>query len=168
MQTFFLMSALGLRPEIIEWFREDQAFSTSNDLAPPSSPPPSPVSKLSLFLNLLMCRRLSLQKGEGGWGRSQIIRRRQVLVLYKSLNTLWVYGQSNVWRLPKYWPPHPLTARRVCSTPPLLVRGEDTLAGWRGGWGSMVRKMPWASALFSICIYVSTLWSTAIADTVAL
>ncbi len=30
--------------------------------------------------------------------------------------------------------PHPLTARRVC-TPPPLVRGEDTLAGWRAGWG---------------------------------
>jgi hypothetical protein len=28
----------------------------------------------------------------------------------------------------------PLTARRVC-TPPPLVRREDTLAGWRGGWG---------------------------------
>ena len=28
--------------------------------------------------------------------------------------------------------PHPLTARRVCSTPSPLVRGEDTLAGWRG------------------------------------
>jgi hypothetical protein len=30
--------------------------------------------------------------------------------------------------------PHPLTAWRVC-TPPPLVRGEDTLAGWRGGGG---------------------------------
>ncbi len=30
-------------------------------------------------------------------------------------------------------PPHPLTARRVCTLP--LVRGEDTIAGWRGGWG---------------------------------
>jgi hypothetical protein len=30
--------------------------------------------------------------------------------------------------------PHPLTARRVCASPP-LVRGEDTLAGRRGGWG---------------------------------
>ncbi len=30
--------------------------------------------------------------------------------------------------------PHPLTARWVC-TPPPLVRGEDTLDGWRGGGG---------------------------------
>ena len=48
--------------------------------------------------------------------------------------------------------PHPLTARRVC-TP--LVRGEDTLDGWRGGGGSIVRKTP-DTALYSIC--VSTLW----------
>ncbi len=30
--------------------------------------------------------------------------------------------------------PHPLTARRMCSPPP-LVRGEDTLPRWRGGGG---------------------------------
>jgi hypothetical protein len=29
--------------------------------------------------------------------------------------------------------PHPLTARRVCTPPPPpLVRGKDTLSGWRG------------------------------------
>jgi hypothetical protein len=39
--------------------------------------------------------------------------------------------------------------------PPPLVRGEDTLAGWRGGGGSLVRKTP-DTALYSI--YVSTLW----------
>ncbi len=33
-------------------------------------------------------------------------------------------------------PPLPPTARRVCVLyPPPLVRGEDTLHGWRGGWG---------------------------------
>jgi hypothetical protein len=47
----------------------------------------------------------------------------------------------------------PFTARRVC-TPPLLARGDDTLAGWRGGGGSIVRKTP-DTALHSI--YVSTL-----------
>jgi hypothetical protein len=41
--------------------------------------------------------------------------------------------------------PHPLIARRVC-TPPPLVRVEDTLAGWRGGWG------------VNILEYVSILW----------
>ncbi len=33
----------------------------------------------------------------------------------ESLRDYTVRGQSNVWRLPKYWPPHPLTARRVCT-----------------------------------------------------
>jgi hypothetical protein len=37
------------------------------------------------------------------------------------------------------------------------VRGEDTLAGWRGGRGSIVRKTP-DTALYSI--YVSTLCCT--------
>ncbi len=46
--------------------------------------------------------------------------------------------------------PPPLTARRVC-TPPPLVRGEDTLAGWRGGGGSIVRKTP-DTALYSLGI----------------
>jgi hypothetical protein len=52
---------------------------------------------------------------------------------------------------------HPLTARRVCTPPPLppLVRGEDTLAGWRGGGGLIFWKMP-DTALYST--YVSTLW----------
>jgi hypothetical protein len=37
-----------------------------------------------------------------------------------------------------------------------LVRGEDTLGGWRGGGGgSIVRKTP-GTAQYSI--YVSTLW----------
>ena len=49
--------------------------------------PPSPVSKLSLFLSLFVCRRSSLMTGEGG---SQIIRRRECLVLYKSFNALWL------------------------------------------------------------------------------
>jgi hypothetical protein len=40
-----------------------------------------------------------------------------------------------------------------CVIPPPVVREEDTLAGWRGGGGSIVRKTP-ATALYSI--YVST------------
>jgi hypothetical protein len=52
--------------------------------------------------------------------------------------------------------PHPLTARQVF-TPQPLVLGEDTLAGWRGGEGPIVRKTP-DTALYSI--YVSTLCST--------
>ncbi len=49
--------------------------------------------------------------------------------------------------------PHPLTAQRVY-TPPPLVGGEDTLAGESGGGGSIVRKTP-CTAFYSI--YVSIL-----------
>ncbi len=45
-----------------------------------------------------------------------------------------VRGQSYVFRLPKYWPPTP-PLPLVSVYPPPLLRGEDTLAGWRGGWG---------------------------------
>ncbi len=51
--------------------------------------PSAPVSKLSLFLPLLICRRSSLLTGEGkGWARSQIILQRESLALYKSFNIL--------------------------------------------------------------------------------
>ncbi len=51
---------------------------------------PHPVSKLSLFRSLLVCHRSILLTGEGGmgWGRSQMTRWRESLVLYKSLTTL--------------------------------------------------------------------------------
>jgi hypothetical protein len=49
---------------------------------------------------------------------------------------------------------HPLTARRVC-TPPPLVRGEDTLARGRGGGGgSIFWKTPnTALHVLYICMY---------------
>jgi hypothetical protein len=46
----------------------------------------------------------------------------------------------------------------MCTPPMPLVRGEDTLAAWRGGAGSIVWKTP-DTALYSI--YVSTLWLNA-------
>jgi hypothetical protein len=68
---------------------EDQAFSPSYNWAP--HPPPF-VSKSSLFISRHVCRRSSLLTGEGGggrgWGRSQIVRLRERLALYKSINTL--------------------------------------------------------------------------------
>jgi hypothetical protein len=47
-----------------------------------------PVSKLSLFLSLSVCRRTRAFWLERGWERSQIIRRRESLVLYKLFNAL--------------------------------------------------------------------------------
>jgi hypothetical protein len=58
---------------------------------------------------------------------------------------------SGVFRNIDSLPPH----RPVSVHPPPLVQGEDTLAGWRGGGGSTVRKTP-DTALYPI--YVSALW----------
>ncbi len=72
---------------------------------------------------------------------------------YKHRYTL--RGQSNVWRLPKYWPPAPSTPSE-CVTPRLWC-GERTNSLGGKGWGSLVRKTP-DTALYStyICT-VSTL-----------
>jgi hypothetical protein len=53
-------------------------------------------------------------------------------------------------------PPPPFCLASVYPPPP-LVRGEDTLSGWRGGWGSIFCKTP-DTALSST--YVSTLCYT--------
>ncbi len=56
----------------------------------PTPSPKSPISKLSLFLGLLVYHRSRLLTGGGReWERSQIIRRRESLVLYKLFNTRW-------------------------------------------------------------------------------
>ncbi len=49
------ITRLSCNPEGIEWFIEDQAFLLSYNSAP-RPPSPSPVSKLSLFLSLPVCR----------------------------------------------------------------------------------------------------------------
>jgi hypothetical protein len=46
----------------------------------------------------------------------------------------------------------PPTARRVC-TPPPLVRGEDTLACWRGGLGVNILEDARHSSVLYICEY---------------
>ncbi len=56
-------------------------------------------------------------------------------------------------------PPH--RHRSASVYPPPLVRGEDTLAVWRGGGGSIVWKTP-DTALYSR--YVSTLWLKSICN----
>ncbi len=90
-----------VKPENIEWFIENQAFSRSFDLAPPHPLPPFPVSKLSLFLTLPVYCPSSLLMGEG-FGRSQIIRPLVGLFLYKSFNTIWVkliHSSTNTGRI---------------------------------------------------------------------
>ncbi len=49
-------------------------------------------------------------------------------------------------------PPTPFTARRVC-TPPPLVRGEDKLAGWRGGGGVNSLEDARHCSVLCICKY---------------
>ncbi len=49
--------------------------------------------------------------------------------------------------------PPPLSARRVCSVPPHLVRGEDTLARRRGGWGVNILEDARHSSVLYVCKY---------------
>jgi hypothetical protein len=46
-----------------------------------------------------------------------------------------------------------LTPHRPASVPPPLVRGEDTLAGWRGGWGVNILEDARHSSVLYICKY---------------
>ncbi len=80
---------LGVAAESIEWFIDDQAFFPTYVLAP--SPPPSrrpPASCLSLSVFLGVAGQAYWGRREDGGGGSQIVRRRESLVLYKSFNTL--------------------------------------------------------------------------------
>jgi hypothetical protein len=49
-------------------------------------------------------------------------------------------------------PPHP-PHRPASVYPPLLVRGEDTLAGWRGGWGVNILEVARHSSVLYVCKY---------------
>ncbi len=74
------------------------------ELCPPpgfgSSPHPLPFSKLDRRHTGRLRKRDDLLTGERGggrvWRRSQIIPRREILVLYKSFNTLWLLC-SSIW-----------------------------------------------------------------------
>ncbi len=65
-----------------------------------------------------------------------------------------VRGQSYWWLASsKILTPH----RPESVYPPLLVRGEDTLAGWRGGWGVNILEDVRHSSVLYVCKYfVST------------
>ncbi len=57
---------------------------------------PHSLSKLSLFLSLPVSPAWLLMEERGrGWARSQIIRLRESLALYNSLNTLWYWLRPN-------------------------------------------------------------------------
>jgi hypothetical protein len=77
------------KPEGIQWFIEEQAYSPSYDLAAHPPPPTSPVSKLDGRYTGRLRKEDNLMTGKRGrgCGRSQIVRRRESLVLYKSFNT---------------------------------------------------------------------------------
>ncbi len=91
--------------------------ATASLVAPsngPKTPPPSPVCQLSLFLSLLVSRRSSFLTRRDG-GRSQIIRRLESLVLYKSFNTLCSKPscQGCIPNVTKYGCPHCLNGRDI-------------------------------------------------------
>ncbi len=66
---FKVFSMLPLATGSTEWFKEDQTFSLSYDLAPPSTPSHlSPVSKLDRRHTGRLRKRDNLLTGEGGWG----------------------------------------------------------------------------------------------------
>jgi hypothetical protein len=50
-------------------------------------------------------------------------------------------------------PPPPHRPASVYPHPPPLVRGEDTLAGWRGGWGVNILEDARHSSVLYICKY---------------
>ncbi len=70
-------------PESVEWFIEDQAFLRLYESAPHPTP--------------FLCaagRAYWLERGDRGWARRQITRRREILALHKSFNTLWSLPSS--------------------------------------------------------------------------
>jgi hypothetical protein len=77
-------------PESIKWLNEDQGFLAVIIFG--SSPIPFPPSVSSACDTQDDWERETTcwqKRGKGGRGRSQIILRRESLVLYKSFNTLW-------------------------------------------------------------------------------
>jgi hypothetical protein len=85
-------------------------FLATYNLAPPHPfPSPSPISKLDRRHTGKLRKRENIQTGENGrgWRRSQIIRRLESLVLYKSFKTLWCgrffYVESTVQRDGYIW-----------------------------------------------------------------
>jgi hypothetical protein len=53
-------------------------------------------------------------------------------------------------------PPTPPAAQRVCTPSPLWCGGEDTLDGWRGGWGVNILEDARHSSVLYMCKYFVT------------
>ncbi len=85
-------STSGAGTESVELFTEDQAFSPSYYLALPPPLYRQQAFSLSQFSCVSPVELTQDRGGEGEGKKSQIIRRRENLVLYESFNTLWTGG----------------------------------------------------------------------------
>ncbi len=75
-----------------QWITEEQAFFPSYDLAPPPSLPSVLYSSTGTHRKTEKERQLADGRGGRGGGRSQIIWRRESLVLYTTFNSLWFFS----------------------------------------------------------------------------
>ncbi len=87
-----------------------------------SSPTPSPLSRQQVVsLSQSSCvSPIELTDGRGGrgWGRSQNIRKRECLILYKSFNSIWFVNDWTVYatkELDIFWPKFKFLNRYPCS-----------------------------------------------------
>ncbi len=110
---------LWLQSESTEWFVENQAFLRPYDSAPRLPPPPPPPLEQVVSLSQSSCASpdelTDCKEGGRGWARSQIMRPRESLALYKLFNTLWV--QYNTVLHPKNMiPNHVLLNSLFCES----------------------------------------------------
>ncbi len=94
-----------------------------------------------------MCAAVYALKGSGPQCTEESLTRREIILkLANPMSGVFL----NI-------DPHPPPSPPGECVPPAYGRGEDTLAGWRGGWGVNTISIFWKTpdALYSI--YVSTL-----------
>ncbi len=113
-KKWFIICPTALRPESIQWFIADQAFSLSYDLSPPPPPSHPPASKLYRRITGRLIKRANLLTGdgEGGWGRGKssgkssikhsILSDRKAVehinhFLPGTLSTLWVWSTTSTY-----------------------------------------------------------------------
>jgi hypothetical protein len=127
----------------MQWFIEDQAFFRSFDsaLRPPPLHP-SPVRKMSLFLNLPVCSQSSIFAGdveEREWARSQIIWPRESLAHYNSFSIFC--GESAGWGELLSFPPAVVLSRvrSVARRKTAAIGGIYPLHRNEGGVGRLAK-----------------------------